>query len=66
MSSERKIMISARLPSDLVDRVAFVARNIDNDALATRSAVVETALESWLPTAEKRLRELGLSPPKKR
>lgn len=64
MSSERKFMFSCRLPTSLVERMDFVARNIDSDALATRSAVVFAAVEAWLPAAEKRLCELGLSPPK--
>ena len=63
MSSKRKLMISARMPADLIKRVDFVARNIDSDALATRTMVITAAVESWLPEAEKRLCELGVPPP---
>ena len=66
MSLESKLMISARLPITLVERVDFVARNIDSDVLATRSAVLLAALEFWLPSAEDRLRALGVVPPKRK
>jgi len=64
-SNNRSTMISARLPKDTVARVDFVVRNIDNDDLVTRSAALQAALETWLPPQEKRLVELGLTPPKK-
>jgi len=38
MSTERKTMISARLPAALIARVDFVARNIDTEAVKNRSA----------------------------
>lgn len=65
MSPERKsVMISARVPSSLVERADFVARNIDNDTVKNRSAAVQAALESWLPEQEERLVKLGVPPPK--
>jgi len=66
MSSKRKLMISARMPVDLIERVDFVVRNIDSDTLATRTMVITAAVESWLPKAEKRLCELGVPPPKRK
>jgi predicted transcriptional regulator len=67
MTPERKsTMVSARLPTALVERVDFVTRNIDSDSLITRSAAVAAALEAWLPAQEERLAELGLIPKKVR
>ena len=65
MPSESK-MISLRVSVALVERVDFVARNIDSDMMASRSAVILTAIESWLPSAEDRLRALGVAPPKRK
>ena len=66
MATERKsVMISARLPQATVARVDFVVRNIDTDDVLTRSAALQAALDAWLPGQEKRLVELGLTPPKK-
>lgn len=45
-------MISFRLPDRLLSRMDFVAKNTTDDVLATRSAVILAAIESWLPTAE--------------
>jgi len=66
MSTERKTMISARLPAALIARVDFVARNIDTEAVKNRSAAVHAALETWLPAQERRLEELGIIPKKAR
>lgn len=65
MSLESKVMISFRLPADLVQRVDFVAGNLDALTLAqpTRSAVMTAAIEAYLPQAEKRLRDLRILPP---
>jgi len=54
MTPERKtVMISARLPADLVARVDFVTRNdISPGAARNRSAALQTALENWLPGRE--------------
>jgi len=59
-------MLSARLPRALVERVDFVARNIDTPGITNRSAAVYDALLKWLPEQEKRLVALGLAPPKTR
>lgn len=68
MPDERKksTMISARLPTALVDRVDYVSRNIDSEATKNRSGVVRAALESFLPAMEDRLRVLGVLPKKGR
>lgn len=61
MGIERKnIMISARLPTALVDRLDYVARNIDSETVKNRSTGLREALEAWLPGCEDRLRELGV------
>ena len=62
MSAERKIstMISARLPTTLVERADYVTRNIDSKTVKNRSTAVRAALEGWLPAQEDRLRELGI------
>ncbi len=61
MAEERKsVMISGRLPAALVDRVDYVARNIDSDTVKNRSTALRAALEAWLPGCEDRLRELGV------
>ena len=65
MPSESK-MISVRLPLELIERTDFVARNIDDDTLTTRSAVILAAIKWWLPWAEIRLRELGLTLPEEK
>lgn len=66
MGTERKLMTAMRLPRDLVERVDFVARNHDSDVLVDRTAVITAAIKSWLPGAEARLLELGLTPPKEK
>jgi hypothetical protein len=57
MSEECKIVISLRVPPELLRRIAFFAGNTDRDALATRSAVILAAVEAWLPAQEQALRE---------
>jgi metal-responsive CopG/Arc/MetJ family transcriptional regulator len=66
MATERKTMVSARLPAALVARVDFVARNIDNDDVKNRSVAIEIALQEWLPKQEQRLEQLGILPKKAR
>lgn len=65
MSDERKVMITARLPDDLVKRVDFVAKNTDSEVIVSRSAAIRDALHAWLPKQEQRLVELGIISPKK-
>lgn len=48
-----------RLPAALVARADFVARNTDGEA-KNRSAVLQAALEEWLPKQEQRLEVLGI------
>lgn len=61
METERKtIMVSARLPAAIVDRVDFIGRNIDNETIKGRSTAILAALEAWIPTQEDRLRQLGI------
>lgn len=61
MEAERKsTMISARLPAVLVERLDYVARNIDSKTVKNRSTALREALELWLPGCEDRLRELGV------
>jgi predicted transcriptional regulator len=55
--------VTVRLPTNLVERLDFVARNMDGDGVTTRSGAILEAVSSWLPGAERRLRELGLTPP---
>lgn len=57
-----KVMISVRLPVDLIKRLDFIVRNDEQDT-ATRSSEVQAAIESWLDSRERRMRELGLEPP---
>ncbi len=60
MGVEKKSqMVSGRLPSALVTRVDFVARNAEGD-VKNRSGALRAALEAWLPGQEDRLRELGV------
>jgi hypothetical protein len=58
----QKIMISMRLPTNLVKRLDFIVRNDEANA-ATRSSEVQAAIELWLDNRERRMRELGLEPP---
>lgn len=60
MPSDRKIMISARLPTALVERVDYVTRNIESETINNRSTAVRAAVEAWLPGQEQRLTELGV------
>lgn len=56
MGLERKsIMISARLPSPLVDRVNYVVNNSPVKAVSSRTDVVQAALEAWLPAQEEKI-----------
>lgn len=66
MATERKTMVSARLPAALVARVDFVARNIDSEHVKNRSVAIEIALQEWLPKQEQRLEQLGVLPKKAR
>lgn len=59
-------MISARLPSKLIERADFVARNTTAEATRNRSAVIQTALEDWLPKQESELEKAGILPKKGR
>lgn len=66
MGAERKdVMVSARLPKELVERMDYAARNIDSEVVKNRSTALRDALEKWLPGVEDRLRELGVLQPKK-
>lgn len=62
MPAERKksVMVSARLPAALVERVDYVTRNTDSKTVDNRSTAVRAALEGWLPAQEKKLEELGV------
>lgn len=61
MGLERKdVMVSARLPKELVERTDYVARNIEGHTVKNRSTALRAALEAWLPGCEDRLRELGV------
>lgn len=60
LESKKDVMVSARLPGELVERVDYVARNIDSDAVKNRSTALRAALEAWLPGCEERLRVLGV------
>lgn len=61
MDDERKsTMISARLPTGLVERLDYVTRNIDSETVKNRSTALRAALDAWLPGCEDRLRELGV------
>lgn len=60
MTTERKTMVSARLPVVLVERVDYVTRNTDSQTVDNRSTAVRAALEAWLPGQEQRLVELGV------
>jgi metal-responsive CopG/Arc/MetJ family transcriptional regulator len=67
MGPERKTsMVSVRLPAALVARVDYVARNIDSETVKNRSTAVHAALETWLPSQERRLEDLGILPKKAR
>jgi metal-responsive CopG/Arc/MetJ family transcriptional regulator len=63
MSTKSKLMISVRLPTSLVERLDFAARNVGS---ASRSAAIQDALEAWLSSREQGFRELGLAPPKRK
>lgn len=67
MAAERKTtMVSARMPSVLIARADFVARNTDAEGIKNRSTVLQASLEAWLPGQEKRLEDLGVLPKKAR
>lgn len=67
MATERKsIMISARLPGDLVDRLDYAVRNTDSEAVHNRSTALREAAEAWALSQEERLRVLGVLPKKAR
>lgn len=53
-------MVSVRLPTALIARVDFVARNTDAVGIKNRSTALFSAVEAWLPGQERRLEELGL------
>jgi metal-responsive CopG/Arc/MetJ family transcriptional regulator len=60
MDEERKsIMVSTRLPVELVARADFIVRNTDGD-IKSRSRAVLAALQAWLPIQEKKLENLGV------
>lgn len=58
--------VSARMPKALVERVDFVVRNSEPEAIRNRSTALQLALEAWLPSEETRLSNLGLLPKKAR
>ena len=60
MGTERKTMISARLPLRLIERADFVARNTTGEGTKNRSAVIQTALEDWLALQERELEKAGI------
>ena len=66
MATERKtVMISARLPADLVARADYVVANTEGP-VKNRSTAVMAALEGWLPPLETDIRRrLGTAGPKK-
>ena len=71
MTAERKksTMVSARLPTSLVERTDYVTRNTDSKTVNNRSTAVRAALEAWLPGQEQQLVDLGVltkKPAKKR
>jgi metal-responsive CopG/Arc/MetJ family transcriptional regulator len=61
--TSKTTMISARVPSDLVDRVDYVVRN--QDAVDNRSGAVARALEQWTTAQEQELERLGVKTPKR-
>lgn len=61
MGQEQKsVMLSARLPKPLVERLDYVARNTDSDNVKNRSTALRSAIEAWLPGQEQRLTDLGI------
>ena len=56
-------MLSARLPASLVERMDFVVKNM---GVVDRTAAILEAIESWLQAREQRLREAGLTLPKRK
>lgn len=61
MPEERKnVMISARLPTVLIERLDYVARNTPDESVTNRSTAILRALETWLPGQEDQLRKLGV------
>lgn len=69
-ASKCKTMVSFRLSDALLRRVDFVAANTPDDALASRSAVLIAAVESWLPAHEEtvglHLRKIGAAVPERK
>jgi metal-responsive CopG/Arc/MetJ family transcriptional regulator len=61
MGTERKsIMISTRVPAELLARVDYVVRNSEPETVKNRSTAVLAALLTWLPNEETRLTNLGV------
>lgn len=61
MGTERKsTMVSARLPTVLVERVDYVVRNSEPELVRNRSEAFHKALEAWLPNEEQRLIAAGV------
>jgi len=62
----KSTMISARVPTPLVERVDYVTRNTEGGA-TDRSTAVREALQQWLPEQEREIGErLGASQKKVR
>lgn len=61
MNDEPKVMVTVRLPPDVLDRVDFIARNTDKETIAHRSDAIRVAIEEWLPKEEKHLMGLGIA-----
>ena len=53
-------MVSARLPTGLVERVDYITRNTDSETVDNRSTAIRAALEAWLPGQELMLVKLGV------
>jgi metal-responsive CopG/Arc/MetJ family transcriptional regulator len=65
MPPERKtVMVSLRLPANLVERLDYVTRNNARD-IRSRSEAIHCAVVAWLSVEEPKLVHLGLTLPKK-
>lgn len=63
--TSKTTMVSARVPSSLVERVDYVLRNTMPEDARNRSSAIGKALERWTVEQETILEKLGIKAPKK-
>lgn len=65
IKNAKTMMVSARLPAALIDRVDFAVRNVDSRTVKNRSDAISEALSQWVAAQDRELERLGVKTPKK-